>query len=446
MSNILNKNNISVVGLGKLGLPFALCLAKKNFNVIGIDINQKVINLLKESKSPIIEPGIDNLLKKVNKKFFPTTNDKKAIEESDITFIIVATPSDKKGNFSNKYVEEALKSLSSALKESKKNYHLFVIGSTVMPQSIEKRIIPLIEKYSQRELNKGFGVCYAPDFVALGRVIYDFLNPDLVLIGESNKFAGDQIEEVYKKLCNNKPPIHRTSIVNAEIAKMTLNAYITTKISFANTIGNLCERIPGADAYIVTKIISSDKRVSPLYIKPGLSFGGTCFPRDTKAFIVLSRKFKYNPELIKAIDNVNKFQDKHLLEVVLKTLKKAKENKVSILGLAFKPDTPVIEASPSMKLINSLLKHNVKIIAFDPLAIENTKAVFQNKIRYADSVKSCISGSKVLVIVTPYKEFGKILEKNNNKLKIVIDCWGIIKPGSLPRNILHIILGRYSDL
>lgn len=446
----LNKKNISVVGLGKLGLPFALCLAKKGFKVIGIDTNQYVIDSLKNGIAPIIEPGLNDLLKKFYHNFHPSVFHKEAIEKTDITFIIVATPSDKTGNFSNKYVESALKSLCRALKESPKKYHLFVIGSTVMPQSLEKRIIPLIEKYSGRKLNKGFGVCYVPDFVALGRVVNDFLNPDFVLIGESDSFAGACVESIYKKLCLNKPPILRTSIINAEIAKMALNVYLTTKISFANTLGNICEKIPGANALVVAQILGMDKRISPFYLKPGLSFGGTCFPRDTKAFMALSKKIKYNPILVKATDKVNEFQHKHLLNIVLKALNKTKSNKVSILGLSFKPDTPVIEESPAIHLIRALLRKKIKIYVYDPLAMKNTEQLFGSAIEYCKDGTTCIKNSSVIVITTPHKEFKNInfktLKDEMRKKKILIDCWNMINTQHIPDTWILIGFGRYLNL
>lgn len=439
----LNKNKVSVVGLGKLGLPFAACLAKRGFEVIGVDINKQRVNSINNSISPIIETGLQELLKKVQGKLTATGEHKRAVEETDITFLVVATPSDRKGNFSNKYVESALKSLSDVLRKSNKKYHLFIINSTLMPGSTEQRLIPLIEKYSRRKLNVGFGMCYIPDFVAIGSVVRDFLNPEFIIIGESDKFAGDQAVSIYKRFCENKPVIHRMSIIGAEIAKMSVNAYITLKISFANALGNLCEKIADTDIDLITKVLGSDRRISPYYLKAGLSFGGTCFPRDTKAFIAFSKKLGYNAELIRATEKINSFQDQHLAELVFKCLSEIKDNRVSILGLAFKPNTPLIEASPAIKLIKNLLKQGIKITVYDPLAIDNTKAVFGNKIKYASSLKNCLGESNIWVITTPDEEFKRINKSYINHFSgVIIDCWRILKPEKLGKKTIYIPLGK----
>jgi len=440
------KNKISVVGLGKLGLPLVACFASRGFKVIGIDINKEVVDAVNKGKSPIVEPKLAEFILKFKKNIITTQNHDEAIKKTDITYIIVATPSDMKGNFSNAYVESAVKSLAKSFGKNKKKYHLFVISSTVMPGSTEKRFIPLIEKYSGRKLNTDFGLCYVPDFVALGNVIDNFLNPDLVVIGQSDKFAGDQLIPIYKKLCKNKPYIARMSIISGEIAKIALNNYITLKMSFANFLANLCEKIPGADVDAITRAIGSDKRISPYYIKGGLSFGGTCFPRDTKAFQIFLRKYNYRPELIRAVEKINKFQDKHLSDIVFKNLSLIRDKKVSILGLSFKPNTAVITESPAIKLIHSLLERNVKIAVYDPLAMNNTKNIFGNKIQYTKSIRDCFSRSSCWVITTPDKKFKKINDSFVAKSPtVIIDCWRILNPQKFSKKIKYIKWGYYKE-
>ncbi len=446
MKQIIIKNKISLVGLGKLGLPLAACFASRGFKTLGVDINEKLVESLNKGISPIVEPRLQEFITKFRKNFRATSNIKEAIKETDITVILVATPSDPDGNFSNKYVESALKSLSKDLKKSSKKYHLFIISSTVMPGSIEKRFIPIIEKYSGRKLNKGFGVCHVPDFVALGNVIRDFLNPDLAVIGESDKFAGDQIAYIYGKLYENNPIMTRMSLISAEIAKVTLNAYITTKISFANTLANICEKIEGADVDLITKAIGADRRISPHYFKGGLSFGGTCFPRDTKSFIRFSKDFGIDAGLIKEVEKINKFQDDHLAEVVIKNIKSKSASKVGILGLAFKPKTPVIVESPAIKLVGSLLKKGIKVIVYDSLAKEGAKEIFKDRIEYADSAKECLSKSNVWVIALPSAEFKDIdYRKLAKKPTVIIDCWRILEPQKLSRNTKYVKWGYYQE-
>ena len=212
-------DKISLVGLGKLGLCMASCFAAKGFETIGIDIDENIVNAINAGKSPIIEPGLQELITKAGKRFKATLNHEEAINETDVTFIMVSTPSNTDGTFSNKYIESALKSLAESFRKSNKKYHLFIVSSTVMPGSTVDKFIPIIEQYSGKKLNVDFGLCYDPDFVALGSVIKDYLNPDFIVIGESNKFAGDQVADLHKRICENKPRIFQMSIIDAEITK-----------------------------------------------------------------------------------------------------------------------------------------------------------------------------------------------------------------------------------
>ena len=193
--------------------------------------------------------------------------------------------------------------------KQRKPYHLFVITSTVSPGTREENIIPLIEAMSGKKLSIDFGVCYTPEFVALGSVINDSLNPDMVLIGESDRRAGDGVEHIYAQVCENKPYIARMSIISAEVMKLSLNSYVTMKISFANTLASLCERIPGADVDAITNALGADKRISPYYLKGGLSFGGPCFPRDNRLLAYTARQAGLEAPLAEASDRVKDCKD-----------------------------------------------------------------------------------------------------------------------------------------
>ena len=318
-----------------------------------------------------------------------TRSHKEAIEQTDVTWVLVATPSNPDGSFSNRFVESALRSLAEALRESRKDHHLFVISSTVMPGSTDSFFIPILEKVSGRKLNDGFSVGYSPDFVALGDVINGFLRPDLALIGETHPESGKRIEAIHQQLCENKPQISRMSIINAEIAKVCLNAYITCKISFANSLANLCESIPTADVDAITNAIGADRRISPHYFRGGLSFGGACFPRDIHAYITLAKKHGVQAELVEAAHRVNKHQDQHLAQLVLSEVNRSAGGKtLGILGLSFTAHTSVITESPAMKLIGELLKHDLHIVACDPLASDNARAVLGSAVE----VRGCRGG------------------------------------------------------
>jgi len=437
--------NISVVGLGKLGLPLATCLAESGFTVIGIDINTNIINLLKNKISPYDEAGLQDLVEKnINKRLFPTDNHMDALTRTDITIILVATPCLSDGSYSNRYVIEALKSLSISFKESNKKNHIFVISCTVLPGSINNIFIPLIEEYSGKKLNIDFSVCYDPDFVALGNVVDDFFNPDIVVIGESTIEAGEKLQYIHQKMCRNNPYIRRMSIISAEIAKVSLNAYVTTKISFANNLANLCEKIRDADVDSITEAIGHDRRISPYYFRGGTSFGGTCFPRDTWAFIEIAKMYNVSYSFIESVEGINTYQDKHLFDIVNKEVKEIKDTKISIIGLSFKPNTPVITESPAIKLIEKLLRKNLHVSVYDPLAIENTKEIFNKKINYKASIDECLRDSDVCVLTYMTKEIkNKVENFEPIKRLSIIDPWRQLNATFLNSNIKYIPLGRY---
>jgi UDPglucose 6-dehydrogenase len=435
------EGSVSVVGLGKLGLGLALSFASSGIKVLGVDVNDHVVQSINSGTTPIVEPQYQELITAHSANFSATRNHADAIEKTDTTFVLVATPSIGDGRFSNRYVKSALRSLAEALRQSSKPYHLFVISSTVVPGSTNKSFIPLLEQYSGRKLNQGFGVCYDPDFVALGTVVRDFLNPDLIVIGESDQRAGDQVVAIHEKACQSKPVMARMPIISAEVAKVSLNAYITMKISFANTLANICEKIPGADVDAITNAIGVDKRISPYYLKGGLGYGGTCFPRDTKAFITIARQFGDEAELIQATERVNEHQARHLSALVMNELNE--ERKVSVLGLAFKTNTPVIEESPAIKLMHDLVNEDIDVTVYDPLALTNTYALFDDELTYADSAAECLGRSPVCVITLQDAEYKRVVEDfAPEKPVTVIDCWRILDPGKLHANIRYIAVGR----
>tara|TARA_B100000315_G_scaffold253432_1_gene292210 strand:- start:204 stop:1556 length:1353 start_codon:yes stop_codon:yes gene_type:complete len=438
-------SKISVVGLGKLGLCLATVFAKRGFDVIGVDIREDFVTAVNKGRSPIIEPGLSELISEVGGKTLKTTmNHAEAIENSDITIILVSTPSNDDGSFSNHYVESALQSLATELAKSKKDNHSFIISSTVMPGSIESSFIPVIEEHSGRKLNVGFDVCHVPDFVALGDVINGFLKPELVVIGESSREAGEKVDNIYNKIYENTPYVAHMSLVSAEISKVSLNAYITLKISFANTLANLCDKTPNADLDSITNAIGVDQRISPYFFKGGLSFGGTCFPRDTKAFISFAQKKCNEADLIKAVEKVNTYQDQLLLKLVDKIWSKEDNHVLGVLGLAFKPSTPVIVESPAIKLIEGLLQKRIDqtIIVYDPLAIKNTRQRFDNAIEYAGTIEECLTKSSVCVVTTPDIAFKELIEsfKANGPMTL-IDCWRLLDRDSLSDNIRYIAWG-----
>lgn len=435
---------ISVVGLGKLGACSAACFAYKGFEVLGVDINKKYVDDINNGKANVVEPQLQELITASQQRLRATQNFKQAIDETDVSFIIVPTPSKEDGHFSDKFLQDALYQLSLPFKESNKKNHIFAIVSTVSPGTIQENLIPLIENVSGRKLNNGFEVCYNPEFIALGSVIKDFLNPDMVLIGESSQNAGETLQKIYEQTCDNKPHFARMSIISAEITKISLNSYITMKISFANTLANLCERIPGSEIDKITKAIGSDKRVSPYYLKGGLAYGGPCFPRDNRAFAAFAEKYNYDAILAKATDSVNQFQIEHIVKLVLNSIPVDKNVNIGILGLAYKPNTPVIEESPAIKIIQELLKNDLRIIAYDPLAHNYANTLFGYKVLFVSNIKDCFFNSNIIFITHSTEETKAISDDYIiNKPTTIIDPWRNFAHLKNNPNIIYKALGEY---
>src|SRR5713101_281777 len=216
---------VSVIGLGKLGVCMATCLAYRGFPTIGVDVREDTVRQLNRGIAPVTEPGLQELISKSGGNLKATTAHEEAIRDSDVSFVIVPTPSDETGHFSPRFVRNALRELAECLKRSHKEYHLFVITSTVSPGTTEQNFVPLLEAATGRKLNRNFGLCYNPEFIALGNVISDMLNPDLVLIGESDRRAGDMLEGIYNGLCLNQPRVERMSLISAEVTKISLNSF-----------------------------------------------------------------------------------------------------------------------------------------------------------------------------------------------------------------------------
>jgi len=434
---------VSIVGLGKLGLGLATVFADAGFQTLGVDVNSELVEKINAADGSGFEKDIDELVcRHGGKSLLATDSHERAIRETDVTYILVATPSTDEGHFSNTFLEQAFRSLAENLARNSKPYHLFVVGSTITPCAIENVLIPLIESCSRRKLSESFGICYVPEFVALGAVVKGFRQPDLVIVGESDERAGQRVEAIHRKICRNSPAIRHMSIRNAEIAKVALNVFLTVKISFGNTIANLCERIPGADPDVIADAIGCDRRISPYYLRGGLSYGGPCFPRDTSALAALSRNLGYSPILVDAIEKVNAFQDDHLLENVVRAHQDVSGLPVGILGLSFKPDTYVITESASVKLARALVQRKISVIVFDPLCLPQVRNVLADRIQYAESATDCIARSGVCVIANQERTFKEAIERfQPSEPKIVLDCWRLLDRSKLHINLYYQALG-----
>jgi UDPglucose 6-dehydrogenase len=422
--------NISVVGLGKLGLCVAACFASKGYNVVGVDIDSRKIEEINKGESPINETGLNNLLAQSKNNLRATSNYEDAVQNSDVTFIVVATPSLTEGSFSNEYLKKAVTNIAEVIKK-KDEYHLIVISSTVMPQTTEGIVKPLLEEISGKKCGPDFGLAYNPEFIALGSVIRDFLNPDLILIGEVNKKEGDILQGIFEDICENNPHFARMRPINAEITKIALNCYITTKITFANSLASLCEEVSGADAHVVTQALGLDSRIGSKYIKPGLGFGGPCFPRDNIAFSAFARGIEVGAKLAETVDEVNREQALRVekkIKKILERLGKDKENiNIAVLGLSYKANTPVIDESQAITIAGLLVKAGYHVSVYDPQAKDNAVVILNDTVRYAEDKYDCLKGVDLAVIAVPWPEFKEIDFDRIDKRMIFLDCWRILE-------------------
>jgi UDPglucose 6-dehydrogenase len=415
---------IAVVGLGKLGAPQAAVLASKGNDVLGIDVNPTAVQLVNEGRAPVQEPGLQELVSASRDRLSATT-DLAAAASGDVTILLVPTPSDERGAFSNAYVLAAIAEVGGAL-ASKDDYHVVVIGSTVMPGSCDGEIRATLERVSGRTVGEGLGLCYSPEFIALGNVIGNMLEPDMVLVGESDPRAGAVVEELFRGVCENDPPFRRMSLVNAELTKIAVNTYVTMKISYANALADICERLPAADVDVVTDALGLDTRIGPKYLRGAIAYGGPCFPRDNKAFATLARDLGAQALLAEATDAINVAQTDRLARIVQSQLRDGQA--VGILGLAYKPDTGVIEVSAGLALARILGEAGYEIFVYDPLATDAAVAALDGLAHGCGSASEVLDRADLVVMTTAWPEFAELANdlRRDGERPVVIDCWGVL--------------------
>jgi len=393
---------ISVIGSGYAGLVNAAGFAHIGNQVTCVDIDQKKIDQINNGISPIFEEDLEDILKDSLKKgnLKATTDIKTAIEQTDLTFIAVGTPSNEDGSINLKYIETVSKDIGNILK-NKDTYHLIIVKSTVVPGTTEDTVGTLIEQTSGKKRGTDFGLAMSPEFLREGKAMKDYLKPDRVVIGAHDKKSADILCELNKPLTGN---IITTDIKTAEMIKYTSNAFLATKISFTNEIGNICKKL-NIDVYDVMKGVGSDFRISPYFLNAGCGFGGSCFPKDVKALIAKSKQIGYTPTLLESAITVNKNQPKKMIDLAKKHIGELKDKKITLLGLAFKPGTDDIREAPAITIIEDLIKAGAIITVYDPEAQDNIKSIFKDKINYAQTKNEAITSSDTIMLLTEWDEF-----------------------------------------
>ncbi len=352
---------ICIVGTGYVGLVGAACLAKMGHRVIGVDIDENKINKLKKGELPIYEKGLKELFEEVKGNLSFTTDIKEAIKESELCFVCVGTPTRRDGRIELKYVRESASQIGEALKEKESPY-LVVYRSTIPPGTSKNLIIPTIEEKSGKKYNRDFFYAFNPEFLREGSAIYDFFNPPKTVIGTESQYAKDKLIEIYKELPEEKIVC---PIPESEMIKYVDNSWHATKVAFANEVGYIAKKY-GADGRLVMEIFCKDRKlnISDTYLKPGFAFGGSCLPKDTKGLVQISKEKGINSPLIENIIPSNWAHIEKSAELIEE---KAKDGKVVIVGVSFKPGTDDVRESPAIYLAKKLIEKGKKIKLFDPI-------------------------------------------------------------------------------
>ena len=402
--------NISIIGTGYVGLVTGVCFAKLGHTVICVDTDEEKVNKINNLIPPIFEEYLEELLCTHHDRIRATTDLKEAVDHSSVTFICVGTPSQDDGDIDLTSVQQVTKDIGTILAK-KTSWHLIVVKSTVLPGTTGTIIKPLLEQHSGKKAGKDFGLAMNPEFLREGVAIQDFLKPDRIVIGTYD----DKAEHILRELYQDFPcPIVTGSLAAAEMIKYASNAFLATKISFINELGNLCKKLQ-IDTYDVADGMGLDKRIGRSFLDAGIGWGGSCFPKDLHALISLARKNHEPFDILESVVKVNDVQPLKLLDLLLHHFPSLHGKTIGILGLAFKPNTDDIRESSVIPLVAQLLKKGAKVKAYDPQAMPPFKKLYPT-ITYCSKAEEVLQADAV-IIATKWEEF-KHLDFSEN---IVID-------------------------
>ncbi|RIK30585.1 MAG: GDP-mannose dehydrogenase [Anaerolineae bacterium] len=422
---------VSILGLGYVGCVSAACLARDGNEVIGVDVNPVKVELLASGKSPIVEPGLNDLIEQFvgDGRLQVSTDVLFAVKNTNVSLICVGTPSNDNGSLNLDYVKNVCREIGEALAK-KDNYHVVVVRSTVLPGTVEELLIPILEQNSGKKAGIDFGVCMNPEFLREGSAIKDYYKPGYEIIGELDQKSGDVITDLYKGV---SAPTFRVSIRIAEMVKYVSNAFHALKIVFANEVGSL-SRAQGIDGQQVMEIFCADTQlnISTTYLRPGYAFGGSCLPKDVRALLYRAKELDVECEVLSSVIPSNQKQ----IETSVKLVEKAGKKKVGFLGLSFKPDTDDLRESPAVILAETLLGKGYHIKIYDDKVelsrlIGANKAFLESELPHiaslmCSSMEELIKESDVVIITNGSKAFKQAPELMS-KQQVLIDLVGVAK-------------------
>ena len=390
--------NICVIGTGYVGLVAGTCLAEMGNTVVCVDNNEEKLEKLRNGVVPIFEPGLEEMIKSntsENRLSF-SNNLKSAVENSTICFIAVGTPQGEDGSADLKYVCNVAEEIGKAI-----NGYKVIVDKSTVPVGTAEKVTEIIKKQTSHE----FDVVSNPEFLKQGAAVDDFLKPDRVVIGSDSQRATEIMQELYAPFLRTGNPVIIMDVKSAEMTKYAANSFLAVKISYANEIANICEKV-GANAEMVRIGMCSDKRIGSQFLFPGLGYGGSCFPKDVKALIKTASENGCKADLISSADSVNKRQRLLFIDKITNYFGEDLSDKTfAVWGLAFKPKTDDMREAPSITIINALLEKGAKIRAYDPKAMQTAKYHFADKITYANSSYEALENTDALLLLTEWNEF-----------------------------------------
>ncbi len=440
---------ISIIGTGYVGLVTGVCLSDFGLDVLCVDKDEEKIKILNSGSVPIHEPNLKELFKKnITEGRLKFSNDLKfAIEQSQVIFIAVGTPSNNDGSANLKQIEEVARQIAQYINDYK-----VIVNKSTVPVGTAQKVKNIISNYQSKSVipakagihpsspsplrgeggvrvKHPFDIVSNPEFLREGSAVYDFTHPDKIVIGSESSKALDIMKEIYRPLYLLNTPFVITNLETAEMIKYTCNAFLATKITFINEIANLCEKV-GADVHQIAQAMGLDGRISPKFLHPGPGYGGSCFPKDTKALYHFASDKEYDFKILGAVINANKRQREIMVEKIKRLVGNLKDKTIGILGLSFKPNTDDVRESASLDIINLLLKEEARIKCYDPLAMDNTKKVLPD-ITYCNDEYETAHDSHALVIATEWNQFRNLdLLKIKKIIKnpILIDLKNLYEP------------------
>ncbi len=420
---------VSVVGLGYVGLSTAICLAHRGFHVYGVEVDAKKLSSMSRGQVPFHEPSLEGMLRSALRagRFHLSSGYEDAMEATDLTFITVGTPSGPDGAIDLAYIKQSAEILGRLIADKKRS-HSVVVKSTVVPGTTEGVVRRALERESGKTVGKGFGLSVNPEFLREGSAVKDTFHPDAVVIGSLDQSNRRALVSLYKKFYSRLPPMVLTTPSNAELIKYAVNSFRATQVSFLNTLANLCQAVPGMDIDQVAQGFGIIAKADPRYLKAGLGYGGSCFPKDVRALIAEARRLGADPRILEAASGVNQAQPLAAVSLAKRMIGEIRGRRVAVLGLAFKGNTDDIRESSAISLVNYLIGEGAEVTVYDPAAMDNSRRVLDSKVKFAGDPEECLRGAECCILATAWPEFSKLGPSDFRSMArpVVVDGRGVL--------------------